>query len=31
MITGNEKPFYIYCVDKDSGYNITEKDLFNLD
>lgn len=26
-----KNPFYICCVDKDGGYNVTEKQLFNLD
>ena len=26
-----KNPFYICCVDKDGGYNVTEKDLFSLD
>ena len=31
LIQEDENPFYISCVDKDSGYRVTEKDLFNLD
>ncbi len=26
-----KNPFYICCVDRDGGYNVTEDDLFNLD
>ena len=26
-----KNPFNICCVDRDGGYNVTEKDLFNLD
>jgi len=26
-----KNPFYIYCVDRDGGYNVTEDQLFNLD
>lgn len=26
-----KNPFYICCVDRDGGYNITEEQLFNLD
>lgn len=25
-----ENPFNIYCVDKDGGYNVTEKELFDI-
>ena len=31
LIQEDENPFYISCVDKDGGYRVTEKDLFNLD
>lgn len=31
LIQEDENPFYISCIDKDGGYNVTEKDLFNLD
>lgn len=26
-----KNPFYIACVDRDGGYNVTEDQLFNLD
>jgi len=26
-----KNPFNIFCVDRDGGYNVTEKQLFNLD
>ena len=26
-----KNPFYICCVDKDGGYNVTKEQLFNLD
>ena len=26
-----KNPFYICCVDRDGGYNVTEDQLFNLD
>ena len=26
-----KNPFYICCVDRDGGYNVTEEQLFNLD
>lgn len=26
-----KNPFYIVCVDRDGGYNVTEDQLFNLD
>lgn len=30
-IQESENPFYIYCVDRDGGYNVKEEELFNLD
>ena len=26
-----KNPFYICCVDKDSGYNVTKEELFDLE
>lgn len=26
-----KNPFYICCVDRDSGYNVTKEQLFNID
>ena len=26
-----DNPFYIYCSDRDGGYNVTEDQLFKLD
>ena len=26
-----DNPFYIFCSDRDGGYNVTEDKLFNLD
>lgn len=26
-----DNPFYIFCLDRDSGYNVTEEQLFNLE
>ena len=26
-----KNPFYITCIDRDSGYNVTENQLFKLD
>ena len=31
LIQEDENPFYISCVDKDGGYNVTEDMLFNID
>ena len=31
LIQEDENPFYICCVDKDGGYNVTEEQLFNLE
>ena len=31
LIQEDENPFYICCVDKDDGYLVTEKELFNVD
>jgi hypothetical protein len=31
LIQEDENPFYISCVDTDSGYNVTEDMLFNID
>jgi len=31
LIQESENPFSINCVDTDSGYNVTEDKLFNLD
>jgi len=31
LIQEDENPFYICCVDKDGGYNVTEDQLYNLD
>jgi len=31
LIQEDENPFYICCVDKDGGYNVTKDQLFSLD
>lgn len=31
LIQESENPFYISCIDTDSGYNVTKEQLFNLD
>lgn len=31
LIQEDENPFYISCVDTDSGWNVTEEQLFKLD
>ena len=31
LIQEDENPFYIACIDKDGGYNVTEEELFDLD
>lgn len=31
LIQEDENPFYISCVDTDSGYKVTKEELFNLD
>lgn len=31
LIQEDENPFYICCVNKDSGYNVIEDQLFNLE
>ena len=31
LIQEDENPFYICCVDKDGGYNVTEDQLFDLE
>lgn len=31
LIQEDENPFYICCIDTDSGYNVTEDQLFNLE